>query len=329
MKRSKILVFIFAVTTWLAVGSLIVPHPVGAQEEVVPVPTKPAPYTGVKKRIAVAKFDTVLSHAPYFIGLDIGGGVAAQLTTALVTSGRFVVVERAILGEIQREQQLGAQRLTTQGTGTQVGNLIDAQMLIVGSVTEFEQATKGGGLGIGLSGLMGSIGLGGKAVEGHVGMDIRLVDTTTGHVLTSKRVESRMSASDVSLKIITPQGVEFGGDAFNKTPLGQAARKAIEDAVALIVGEMEAVPWTGQVADILGDQVLVNAGRDMGLLPGMILIVSGIVKEVTDPATGASLGVIESLLGEIRIEQVQEKFSTARLLTGTIPKRGDILRLKQ
>ena len=29
----------------------------GAQEEVAPAPTKPAPYTGVRKRITVAKFD--------------------------------------------------------------------------------------------------------------------------------------------------------------------------------------------------------------------------------------------------------------------------------
>jgi len=111
-------------------------------------------------------------------------------------------------------------------------------MLIVGSVTEFEQAEKGGGLGIGLSGPLAGIGLGGKVVEGYVGLDIRLVDTTTGQVLTSKRTEARVSASDVSLKIST-RDVDFGGDAFNKTPLGQATRSAIEEAVALIVGERD------------------------------------------------------------------------------------------
>jgi curli biogenesis system outer membrane secretion channel CsgG len=173
-------------TAWLAVGALMVPPPAGAQEEVAQAPAKPAPapYTGMKKRIAVAKFDA-------------GGTYAAQ-----------------------------------------VGKLIDAQMLIVGSVTEFEQAEKGSGLGIGLSGPLAGIGLGGKVVEGHVGMDIRLVDTTTGQVLTSKRAEARVSASDVSLTIST-RDADFGGDAFNKTPLGQARRSAIEEAVALIVGERD------------------------------------------------------------------------------------------
>jgi curli biogenesis system outer membrane secretion channel CsgG len=90
----------------------------------------------VKKRIAVAKFDAVGAYAAHFTGWDIGQGLAAQLTTALVGSGRFVVVERAALSEIQREQQLGGQRLATPETAAQVGKLIDAQMPIVGSVTD-------------------------------------------------------------------------------------------------------------------------------------------------------------------------------------------------
>ncbi len=346
MKGSSRLISLFAITAGLAVGLLMAPSPSGAQvedslpageagtlrEEGAPAPAKPAPapapYPGVKKRIAVAKFDAVGASAAHFTGWDIGGGLAAQLTTALVESGRFVVVERAVLSEILREQQLGTQRLTPRETAAQVGKLIGAQMLIVGSVTEFEQAEKGGGLGIGFGGRSVGLGLGGQAVEGHVGMDVRLVDTTTGQVLISKRVEARVPASDVSLKI-TARDVNFGGEAFNKTPLGQAARQAIEEAVALIIREMEVVPWTGRVADLLGDRVLVNAGRDMNLRSGMVLVVSGIVKEVTDPATGASLGVIEAPLGEIQIEKVQEKFSVARLLSGSMPKRGDLLRLKQ
>ena len=88
MSRSKRLDSVFAVTAWLAVGSLMVPPPVRAQEEVTPAPAKPAPapYTGVKKRIAVAKFDAGGTYAAHFTGWDIGGGLAAHLTTAEVGS---------------------------------------------------------------------------------------------------------------------------------------------------------------------------------------------------------------------------------------------------
>ena len=158
-------------------------------------------------------------------------------------------------------------------------------------------------------------------------MDIRLIDTTNGQVLISKRVEARVPESNVSLDM-TIRDINFGGESFKRTPLGKATRIAIEKAVALIIAEMEAIPWTGRVAGLLDDLVLVNAGRDMNLRPGIVFIVSSVIKEVTDPATGASLGVVEAPRGEIQVEQVQEKFSTAKVLTGSLPKRGDILRLK-
>lgn len=59
----------------------------------------------------MAKFDAGGTYAAHFTGWDIGGGLTTQLTTALVGSGRFVVVERAVLSEIQRERQLDGQRL--------------------------------------------------------------------------------------------------------------------------------------------------------------------------------------------------------------------------
>ena len=51
-----------------------------------------AQQTGPKKRIAVAKFDTIGSFSAEYGTWDIGGGLAAQLTTALVESGQFIVV---------------------------------------------------------------------------------------------------------------------------------------------------------------------------------------------------------------------------------------------
>lgn len=369
MKKAKHAVSVIILAAWTAtVFPMVpmVPRPNVAQENTATTPVKPvpAPFTGVKKRISVGKFDAVSAVAYNFAGTDIGGGVAAQLTTALVESGRFLVLERANMGEIQREQQLAAQRISPSetsspatptgatstlysaagatsslysasgapsslypaapGANAPLGKLIDAQMLIAGSVTEFEQGAKGGGLSIGF----GPARMGRKVVEGHLGMDIRLIDTTTGQVLVSKRVEARVPESNVALEL-NVRDVIFGGENFKKTPLGKATREAIEKAVALIIKEMEVVPWTGRVADLMENQVLVNAGKDMGLQPGMIFMVSSVVKEVIDPATGGSLGVIEAPRGEIKVEQVQDKFSVASLVTGTLPKKGDLLRLKK
>jgi len=41
-------------------------------------------------------------------GGDIGTGLSTMLTTALVNSNRFIVLERDVLDEVLREQDFGA-----------------------------------------------------------------------------------------------------------------------------------------------------------------------------------------------------------------------------
>ena len=69
--------------------------------------------TGPRKRISVAKFDAAGAFVTVYGSWDIGGGLAAQLTTALVNSGRFTVVERPDLQVVLREQELAKLNVTS------------------------------------------------------------------------------------------------------------------------------------------------------------------------------------------------------------------------
>lgn len=69
-----------------------------------------------KKRIAVAKFDTIGSFSAEYGTWDIGGGLAAQLTTALIDSGQFIVVERAERATVLREQEMAKQGVVSKET---------------------------------------------------------------------------------------------------------------------------------------------------------------------------------------------------------------------
>ncbi|HMH52233.1 MAG TPA: CsgG/HfaB family protein [Candidatus Acidoferrum sp.] len=279
-----------------------------------------------KKRIAVAKFDTIGSFSAEYGTWDIGGGLAAQLTTALVESGQFIVVERAELATVLREQDMSKQGVVSKETASQVGKMLGSQLLVAGAVTEFEQQAGGGGLRLGIgSGIFGGA-LGGTTTNGVVGMDLRLIDTTTGQVLQSHRAEAKVSQSgvsaDVGVKFMT-----FGGDAFNKTVLGQATRQAIAQGVGLISRSMEKIPWTGRVVEVAGDQVYVNAGTNAGLKPGDVFTVTAVVRELTDPSSGALLGIVEEKRGEIEVANVQEKFSVAVMKTSFQTARGDLVKL--
>ena len=289
-------------------------------------PPAVAQQTGPKKRIAVAKFDAAGNFVALYGGWDIGGGLAAQLTTALVESGQFIVVERAELASVLREQEMALQKIVSKETAAQVSRVLGAQLLVAGSVTEFDQRAGGGGLRLGVgTGRMGGA-LGGQSVNGLVGMDMRLIDTTTGQVLQSHRVEAKMSQSGLSADINVKQ-VSFGGDAFNKTVLGQATREAILQGVLFITRAMERVPWTGRVVEVAGDQVYLNAGAGAGLKPGDVFTVTAVVRELTDPDSGAVLGIVEDKRGEIEVVNVQEKFSVAQMRTPFQAKRGDLVKL--
>jgi curli biogenesis system outer membrane secretion channel CsgG len=300
----------------------------------------PPPPNGPKKRIAVTRFDASGAIGGQFPGWNIGDGLAAQLTTALVNSGHFIVVERGELAGVLREQEMAAQKIISKETATQVGRVLGAQFLVRGSVTEFNQAAGGGGVRAGVGtgifgggpfggGIFGGGGLGGslgiQTVHGVVAMDVRLIDTTTGQVLQSQRVEATTEQRGVSADINVNM-VSFGGDEFDKTVLGQATRQAIDQAVAFIIRSMEPVPWTGRVVEVAGDQVYINAGSGAGLKPGDVFTVTAVVKELTDPDSGAVLTTVEDTRGEIEVVNVQEKFSIARMRAPFEAKRGDLVK---
>ena len=257
--------------------------------------------SGPKKRISVAKFDANGAFVAVYGGWDIGGGLAAQLTTALVNSGQFIVVERPDLGAVLKEQELAQLNLTSKGSGPQAGKLLGTQLIVRGSVTEFDQAAEGGGVNIGVSSGGGLGNLVGGALASHsnrgvVAMDVRLIDATSGQVLQSRRIEKRVTSSDTSVGLTAKQ-VAFGGEQFNKTVLGQATRAAIEEAVAFIGASLAGLPWTGVIADVDGTRVFINAGGEAGLQAGDRFGVMAVEKELTDPSTGQILGRIETQVG--------------------------------
>lgn len=289
----------------------------------------PPPPAGPKKRIAVSRF---LPHGKFkavYGGWDIGGGLAAQLVTALVQSGHFIVVERAELANVLREQIMGKQKIVSKGTAAQVGRILGAQLLVRGSVTEFEQEAGGMGLNVGipLPGL-GGLKLGGETVSGHVAIDLRLIDTTSGQIIQSHRAVGKSSKSGVAVNIST-QSVVLGGDAFKKTPLGLAVRQAIEQAVLKIIQTMEKVPWEARVIKVSGSKVYINAGSRSQIKVGDTFKVVSPGEALVDPDTKLTLGYInQQEVGTIRIVAVQPKFSIAEATSSEPLKRGYILRTK-
>lgn len=281
-----------------------------------------APYTGPKKRVAVTRFDNKVQGT--YGSWNIGDGMAEQLTTALIKTGRFVVVERQALKDVLGEQELGQTGVIKKETAAKVGQVLGAQIIVRGVVSEFEQAESGGGGGIGIGGFR----IGGKSSNAHVGIDIRLIDATSGQVLTSHNAVGKVESSGIAVGV--SRGiVDFGADSFKNAPIGQATRQAIEDAVKFIVDTMETVPFTAKVIKIEGKKIYVNIGSNMNVRSGTKMYAYSLGEDLVDPDTGLRLGADEKLLGTVEVRDVQSKFSIGYMVSGNGSlKRGDILKLQ-
>ncbi len=225
------------------------------------------PYDGPKKRVSVMRFDNKAGGQGAW---DMGAGMAEQLTTSLVKSGRFIVLERQALQDIVGEQQFGASGMVKPGTVVKTGQIESPEFLVFGAITAFSSNYQGGGVAAGagqgasigavLGGLMAPLG-GGAAIgsilgglfgaganyqQAYVSMDVRIVDAKSGRVVNATSVTGKPQSAAANLGL-APGDTVFGGSAFYNTPIGQATRECIDKAVEWILKTafVEAVASTG------------------------------------------------------------------------------------
>jgi len=274
----------------------------------------------LKKRIAVAGFENKVE--PWWRWhWDIGEGMSDMLVSALVETGRFTVLEREALQDILEEQRLAEEGRVSAQTAAQAGKLLGAQILIRGAITEFSHKKSGTGGQIKIKGFT----IGGTKEVAHVAVDVRMYDTTSGEVLTSKPVEG--GAETRALKVgVVYQDLAFGAGGFEKTPLGKATREVIKEAVELIISEMKKIPWEGSVVMVKDGKVYINAGSSDNVEQGDRFLVYEKGEELVDPTTGLSLGAEETELGIVKVVSVKEKFSIAEAVLGLGFSRGNIIR---
>lgn len=228
-------------------------------------------YNGPKARIAVARFENKTADSYHWYNPSIGDGMADMLTTAMVNSGRYIVLERDNLDTVLNEQDLGASGRIKQGTAAAIGEIEGAELLIVAAVTEFDDnssGTRGGAGGFG-GGVFGAIAGGAKSA--HMAIDLRVVDATTSRILAATSVEGEAKDFNVGGAL----GGYFGGGAlggglqsWQNTPREKALREVINAAVEYVIsvtpaeymryGGATAVPAASTVSGT-GERVVITA----------------------------------------------------------------------
>lgn len=153
---------------------------------------------------------------------DVGKDLSAMLANELAATGKFKVVERTKLDKVLDEQDLAESGRISKSSGAKIGKLTGAQYLVFATVSAFDSKSRGLGGGLSYKG----INVGAKKEDAYLGIDLRVVDTTTGEVEFVRTIEGRAGSYGVS------GGYYRGGlggqlAKFDNTPTGKAIRGAL------------------------------------------------------------------------------------------------------
>lgn len=257
------------------------PHSKGAlraaQAEVVKqVPVSPV----LKRKIALGRISNETNYGQSLLRDNYNDPLGKQVTDlmskSLTETGEFIVLERPDIGRVQAESRLTDSKL----------NLIGVDTLIIGSLTEFGRKT------VGASGFVSS----NKKQVAFAKVDIRLVETRTGHVFYATSGSGEASTETGSV-------FGFGSQASYDGTLNDAAiRQAVGDAVNSMTVELNKKPWETFILKVEGSRVFISGGKSQGIKPGMTFGVFTLGEKVKSPQTGADITLPGKSVAQIRVE---------------------------
>jgi curli biogenesis system outer membrane secretion channel CsgG len=273
-----------------------------------------------KKRVAVFSFEDKTDHSwHWWDGRGPGDGMADMLTTALVKSGKYTVIERNQINSLLQEQQLGQSGIVTEQSAAKAGKMLGVELAVIGAVTEFGYSKKetGGllknkGFGIGLA-----------SQKATVAVDVRFIDAATGEIINSENVRKEQSAKGISVQ--TPDIGFRNQSDFDNSLVGKATRAAVEDIVVLLDQQSASMPWEGKIITVSGATVYFKPGSDGGVKVGEVYTVYSKGEDLIDPDTGLSLGSEETKIGTVEVVDFAGggKASKAVIKSGSGMKTGD------
>lgn len=329
--RSVCLVLSAAIAT-----SLVVPVPAISQVSFSQTQIAQAQTPVERKRVAVLDFDFAnTGGSDYYYGWQGIGpakGVSDLLTNALVKDGSYIVLERSKILQIIGEQNLGASGRVDASTAAQIGKLLGADAVIIGTISQFnvEESKSGGTFGF-----LGGFGGSADKTKAVVQITARLVSTTTGEILASAEGEGKASKGGGSVSIFgvsadtSSKKVESLLSAAAETAVGKISGELVTAGAKLAALPPVLPTVEGIVADITGNLITINKGNESGFRSGTSVSIERVVKEVKDPQTGKVLRKVTSPVGRVELIEVKDGYSTGKIISGTGFKVGDIAKAVQ
>jgi curli biogenesis system outer membrane secretion channel CsgG len=203
------------------VGFELEPIP-SPQRWIVAVPNFEVGTTGVK----IGEADLSKEGEGFY--KELGSGVADIFVTEAFRSNQFRITERAQLDKVLLEQDLATSGRIDPGTAAELGQITGAELIVVGSVTEFGVTTTGGG-----GKVLGIFGGSAETVTASIAVDIRVVDAKSAEIVAIGVGRDSQSQINIQIDILNViKGLQAGqsGTTIVDVAVRNAIRRAINEA---------------------------------------------------------------------------------------------------
>ena len=214
---------------------------------------------------------------------DIGKGIRAMLVTRMAQANKVVVVERAKMATLMKEQDFNASNRVKQGQGARVGQISGADALLSGDIVVFgrddkKRSVKGGGL---IGGVIGGIASSKNEDKAVVVIDYRLIDAETSEIIAtgeasgeSVRKGNALGAIGGALgKGVAGVQIDMTSSNFAQTIIGEATQDCVNKLADILLEQTANMKKTvreveDRVADVSGKTLVITVGRNDGVNVG-------------------------------------------------------------
>lgn len=274
------------------------------------VPGAGLPQKKLKMRIAVepVNWSDRQSVGSWYVPAEFKAAIHEKLQKKLADSGKVIVVEWSTITEAIEKK----------------AKVLPAQVMVKSRVTEFDmsQASSGGGINVGGIGRVG-----GNVTVGKMVLKMKLSSVDTEQVVGES--EAVGNASKTGLRFDGNHKMAFADfQSFERSPLGEATSKAVDDAAKKILAQLEKTPWSCRIADFdsASKEITLSAGSEAGVSVGDVFEVHRVTRTVKDDQTGEVLGVRTQKVGTIKVTEVDQKFAFAKIDSGEGFESGLLVR---
>lgn len=235
--------------------------------------------SGLKRKVAIARFSNETKYGQsFFIDKNddrIGKQAVDILSSKLLATEKFILLERADLEKINTELSLGdAQSLKNA-----------ADYLIIGSVTEFGRKEEG------------EVGIFSRTKKqtAFAKVHIRLVDVYSGQIIYSEEGEGEAFAEAGTI-----MGV--GGQAgYDSTLNDKAMDAAITNLASNVIENLLDKPWRGYILGYEEGNLIISGGKSQNIKEGEVfqLMLNG--NKVKNPQTNMLITLPGKKIGMIKV----------------------------